>query len=78
MNIKIDFSNELLIQIKTKVSILKISEWAYDFFQNNCRSIDKSFEYDIMKIVSIQEGDEFELTYDELKDIANKYINYND
>jgi undecaprenyl pyrophosphate synthase len=68
------FGLKLKEQIENAVSKRIISKWAYDFYLENCKNIKKEFEFDIMKIVAMEEGPEFDLDITELSTIAEKYV----
>jgi len=78
MKLENEFGLELMKQIKMDKDVIEISKWAFHFYNSYSRDIDKIFKDDIWDIVLIQEGEEFNLSHEELIKMANKYINYNE
>ena len=68
------FGDELKKKIKNKESTVAIGEWAYFVYFQHMEEIDQHFKT-LLKILStMEEGPEFERSYDELENIADRLI----
>jgi hypothetical protein len=73
--VNISFGTELLKKLNSGVSKKIIAKWAYGFYLDNSKNINKNFELDIMRIVAMEEGPEFDINTSELFALAEKYNN---
>ena len=68
------FGKELKDKIRKKIPIEKIGEWSFLMFHYNLGEIDHDFEEILLRINLMQEGPEFEYSYEELEKIADDLI----
>ena len=65
---------ELKAELIRGYSITRISRWAFRVFSENIRSLDPSLR-DILESIFAMEADpQFEMTFDELNDLADRLI----
>ena len=74
MNEKIQFANELKEKILKKEKISSIGHWAYSVFLNYKDATDTSFLDLLLDLNTMEDGEEFELSYKELNKIADDLI----
>ena len=63
---KQQFVSELKTKCEFDYDIVKLSRWAHEVFLENCRYLEVGLQPFIMKVVTMQEGEEFELTKQQL------------
>jgi uncharacterized FAD-dependent dehydrogenase len=71
---KFDFGKALLSELDKGYDVVQLSRWAFSIFMYYQRELDEGLEDDIMKIVVMEEGIEFELTEYELRNFAENLI----
>jgi hypothetical protein len=74
MNDKIQFANELKEKISQKEKIFSIGHWTYSVFLNYKDATDTSFLNLLLDLNTMEDGEEFELSYEELNKIADDLI----
>lgn len=72
--IKIQFARELQEKIKNRDSVSEIGGWAYSVYFNNMGKINSSFRNILLDLSTMEDGEEFEVSYEELEKIATKLI----
>lgn len=69
-----EIGRELLELISKNASIVEMSQWADLIYSNYCRDLDPLSDEIIAKISFMQHGSEFTLTKENLKDMADYFI----
>jgi len=64
------FAERLSQQIVLKYDIIRIARWAYDEFTLNCRDLEPGLKSEMMRIIAMEEGPEFEMTEQEIREFA--------
>lgn len=70
MYTKFEFGKQLAEQVNKQYDITYLSNWAHRKYLDHANQIDKETRAAIMKIIAMDEGDEFELTKEELLKLA--------
>jgi hypothetical protein len=70
MYTKFDFGRELAEEVNKKYDVLHLSNLAHEKYLDNAACIDKETRAAIMKVVAILEGEEFEITREQLLQLA--------
>ena len=65
MYTKIQFLEELKHQCDD-YDIVRTARWAHRVFIEHCQNLEEGLQPFVMKVVSMEEGDEFELSKEEL------------
>ena len=71
MYTKSQFGKELEEELELKYDIVTLSRWAFQKYTDN-REFEDGLSKEIMKIVAMEEGPEFEYTKEELHELALK------
>lgn len=74
MDIKKNFGIELLERINKRIGTEEIGSWAFSFYMANMLEIDLEFRKFLLKLAVMEEGPQFERSYEELHDIADRLI----
>ena len=69
-----DFGRELLGELNRGYDVVRISRWAMATYMKYSGSTDPSLDGDIMKIVAMEEGPEFEMTEEQLRAFAQRLM----
>lgn len=67
-----DFARELLGELQKGYDIVRLSRWAMAIYQRYCGETEPELDDEIMKVVAMEEGPEFELSAEELVQLAQK------
>ena len=70
MYTKFDFGKKLAEQVNKKYDITYLSNWAHRKYLDHANQLDEETDNAIMKIIAMDEGDEFVLTKEELLNFA--------
>ena len=70
MYLKSEFGKQLAEEVNKKYDITYLSNWAHRKYLDHANQIDKETRAAIMKVIAMDEGDEFVLTKDELLKLA--------
>ncbi len=68
------FGQELKIRIKNKQDVGDIGNWSYSMYSQYRREMDMTFRDLLITLGGMSMGPEFERSYDELNDIADRLI----
>lgn len=68
---KFDFGKELAVQVDRHYGVTSLANWAHRKYLDHANQIDKDTRAAIMKIIAMDEGDEFVLTKEELLNLAS-------
>lgn len=71
MYTKNDFANELISEVNKNFDLIRISKWAHKKYIDHGPDLDNQTYIAMMKVIAMEEGEQFELTKDELLKIAN-------
>ncbi len=71
---KKEFGLELKEKIKNRENLARIGRWAFSVFRDNFHNIDNDFKELLKDLSSMEDGPEFEYSYEELNRIADKLI----
>jgi len=74
---KKEFGLKLKSHILANKDFNEISDWAHDVYLDYGMSFEQNFQYDVLKLVAMQEGPEFILSNEQLLSLADKLINEN-
>lgn len=74
MNVKVLFGKKLKRKAILKTPVEQIGAWAFSFYWNNIETTDSSFEDLLLTLNTMELGPEFEFSYEELEDIADRLI----
>ncbi len=74
MNTKQQFGHELKKYVQTKKTISAIGHFAYSYYLANIMDIDKEFRRFLIDLSTMEDGLEFELSYEKLHEIADMLI----
>ena len=74
MYIKQQFGKELKEKINKKVDIYDIGRWSYSMYYEHMLEIDDDFREFLINLNAMEDGPEFERSYEELEDIADRLI----
>lgn len=69
-----DFGRELLWELNRGYNIVRISRWAMAAYLKHSSCTDPSLDSEIMKVIAMEEGPEFEMTEEELRKFAQRLI----
>ncbi len=70
MYTKHDFGKQLAEQVNKKYDISHLSFWAHEKYLDHANELDEETRVAIMKVVAMDEGNEFILTKDQLLKLA--------
>ena len=74
MYTKKKFSETLIQQCESNFDIIKISNWAHQVFLENCSNLEEGLQELMMKIIAMQEGEEFEYSLEELQKMLHNSL----
>ena len=74
MYTKKDFANELIDEVNKNFNIVRISRWAHEKYLDHGSNLDNETYAVMMKVIAMEEGEEFELSKDELLELAKDLI----
>lgn len=69
-----DFGRELLVELNRGYDVVRISRWAMTTYMKYSGSTAPSLDGEIMKVVSMEEGPEFEMTEQQLREFAQRLM----
>jgi hypothetical protein len=67
-----DFARELLDELQRGYDIIRLSRWAMATYLKHSSETHPELDRVIMKVVAMEEGPEFELSEDELAQLAQR------
>jgi len=67
-----DFARELLVELQKGYDIVRLSRWAMTTYLKHSNETEPGLDREILKIVAMEEGPEFELSKDELVQLAHR------
>lgn len=68
---KHDFGTALLERLEENTDLASLSRWAYELFLDRQREMDPELRSLVTEIATMDDAEEFKLTLEELKSIAN-------
>ncbi len=68
------FGKELKEKIKQKIDVAEIGRWSYGIYYKHMLDIDDDFKSFLKDLDAMEDGPEFEFSYDELDQIADRLI----
>ncbi len=69
---KKDFGARLKEQLSANYDVVKIARWTHREFLDHCIEIETDLESEMMRIIAMEEGPEFELTEQEITSLADE------
>jgi hypothetical protein len=69
-----DFARALLNELQKDFDIVCLSRWAMRIYLMHCREMEPQLQSEVMTVVAMEEGPEFELTKDELVQLAHRLM----
>lgn len=67
-----EFGARLKEQVAVAYDVVKIARWAHHEFLAHCNDLDPGLQSEMMKIIAMEEGPEFELTAQEIHSLADE------
>jgi hypothetical protein len=64
------FAERLKNQLVTGYDVVRIARWAYNEFTTNCRELEPGLKSEMMRIIVMEEGPEFEMTEQEMQEFV--------
>lgn len=74
MYTKEQFGQELKVRIKNKADVSDIGDWSYSVYSQYRKEMDRTFRDLLIALGGMSMGPEFERSYEELDQIAQKLI----
>jgi hypothetical protein len=71
---KKDFGLRLKEQLSIGYDVVGVARWAHQEFLNHCGELEPGLQPEMMKIVAMEEGPEFELTEQEIHAFADELV----
>ncbi len=68
---KKDFAIKLKQQLAGGYDVVKVARWAYQEYLGNCEGLESGLKPEMMKVIVMEEGPEFEMTESEIQNFAN-------
>ncbi len=68
------FGMELKEKIQQKLDVAEIGRWSYDMYYKHMLDIDNDFQNFLIDLNAMEDGPEFEFSYEELDQIADRLI----
>lgn len=68
------FGRELLCELDRGYDIVRISRWAMATYMKHSAYTDPSLDSEIMKVIAMEEGPEFEMTEQQLREFAQRLM----
>ncbi len=68
------FGKELKEKIEQKIDVAEIGKWAYKMYYKHMLDIDDDFQNFLIDLNAMEDGPEFEFSYEELDKIADRLI----
>jgi len=69
-----DFGRELLCELNRGYDIVRMSRWAMATYMKHSGCTDPSLDSEIMKVIAMEEGPEFEMTEEQLREFAQRLM----
>lgn len=69
-----DFAQELLNELGKGYDVVRLSRWAMAAYLKHCGGIEPELKREIMAVVVMEEGPEFEMTEQELREFAERLM----
>jgi hypothetical protein len=69
---KMEFGARLREQVAVSYDVVKLARWAHHEFLNHCNELEPGLQPEMMRIIAMEEGPEFELTEQEIRTLANE------
>ena len=69
-----DFARELLVELQKSCDIIRLSRWAMATYLKHSSETELGVDREIMKVVAMEQGPEFELSKDELVQLAHSFL----
>lgn len=70
---KKQFANRLSQQLVLKYDATRIARWAFNEFTLHCRELEPGLKSDMMRIIAMEEGPEFEMTEQEIRAFVRSF-----
>lgn len=68
------FGSDLLTRLSETSDPVSLARWAYSLYFAHLRDLEAGIKPEIMKVVAMEEGPEFEMTQEELRQWAKSLI----
>ena len=69
-----DFARELLGELQKGYDVVRLSRWAMATYLKHSHGIEPELKREIMAVVVMEEGPEFEMTEHELREFAERLM----
>ena len=71
---KKDFGLRLKEQLIIGYDVVRIARWAHQEFVDHCRELEPSLQPEMMKVIAMEEGPEFEMSDQDIQTLANELL----
>ncbi len=68
---KKDFGVRLKEQLAANYDVVRVARWAHTEYLTHCKELDAELVQEMMRIIAMEEGPEFELTETEIQALAD-------
>ena len=68
------FADELLHQLSSGYDVVRIARWAFSIYMSHSRELELGLKSEIMQVVAMEEGPEFEMSEQELRQFASHLL----
>jgi hypothetical protein len=69
-----DFARELLVELQKGYDVVRLSRWAMATYLKHSHEIEPELKREIMAVVVMEEGPEFEMTEQELREFTERLM----
>jgi hypothetical protein len=67
-----DFGRDLMAELTRGYDVVRLSRWAMSVYMKNCQETDAELDKAIMGVVAMEEGPQFEISEQELRQMADE------
>lgn len=71
---KKDFGLRLKEQLNIGYDVVRVARWAYQEYLDHCSELEPGLKSEMMKIIAMEEGPEFEMSEQEIQTLANELL----
>jgi hypothetical protein len=71
---KKEFGLRLKQQLTACYDVVRIARWAHQEFLDHCRDLEPGLQPEMMKVIAMEEGPEFEMSEQEIQTLANELL----
>lgn len=71
---KKDFARELIAELDREYDVVRLARWAMHSYYQHSHELEDDVQNEIMAVVVMEEGPEFEMTEEELREFAGRLM----